>query len=669
MSKNRTWAISLTLLAAAALTACGGDDQVDSARNSPATPITPTPAPGPSPSNCTEVGVDAQYACKSGSTEPLYPYQWALKQATSFFKAFSDTADGATDLNVEAVHTIGIKGQGVNVLVLDDGMDIGNEDLAANVNRAMTYNFDDKGSDPTPSNDPGNIGSAHGTNVAGIIGAAQNGKGVMGIAPRATLGGARFLVNTRDIVQAYGGASWSKDAHVINASYGGNPQDPPEYDAGTDSNAAIRAFPKLRGGKGLVMVKAAGNEYGVITDQDDQGNATRRFCPGIGGKLGKERIVSCENPANDTEALEPGVILVGAANAKGFKASYSSAGSVNWVTGLGGESGEVGRFGEGVSGPLPFSADGPRIFSTDLRGCERGYSRRDFSNEPEGFATNEFSIAGTPTNKALNAKCDYSSMNGTSAATPTVTGVVSLMLAANPNLTWRDVRDILRTTAKRIDPDYGMRDSRNLRVNLQNGSFAASGDANLVDGAPTARLDLGWQKNAAGNYYSNWYGFGLVDAAEAVQAARKRTVYMPAPLQLPKFTRAFDDIPALRYGSVQRLGEFAVAGNNKVDAIQLRLSGSICVGSVGIFVKSPAGTISALSVPYNGYYLSGVPEATDYGLGSYAFYGESMAGKWEVYAVSAVPTAACRSFTSKDGGSTVQLSEPLTVEYRLIATM
>jgi len=74
-------------------------------------------------------------------------------------------------------------------------------------------------------------------------------------------------------------------------------------------------------------------------------------------------------------------------------------------------------------------------------------------------------------------------------------------------------------------------------------------------------------------------------------------------------------------------------------------------------------------VPYNGYYLSGVPEATNYGLGSYAFYGESMAGKWEVYAVSAVPTGACGSFTPKDGGSTVQLSEPLTVEYRLIATM
>ncbi|MGT2492881.1 hypothetical protein ACU4GD_26165 [Cupriavidus basilensis] len=42
------------------------------------------------------------------------------------------------------------------------------------------------------------------------------------------------------------------------------------------------------------------------------------------------------------EALEPGVILVGAANAKGIKSSYSNAGAVNWITGLGGEYGEKG---------------------------------------------------------------------------------------------------------------------------------------------------------------------------------------------------------------------------------------------------------------------------------------------------------------------------------------
>ena len=42
-------------------------------------------------------------------------------------------------------------------------------------------------------------------------------------------------------------------------------------------------------------------------------------------------------------------------------------------------------------------------------------------------------------------------MNGTSAASPNAAGVVALMLQANPSLSWRDVRRILATTARRLD--------------------------------------------------------------------------------------------------------------------------------------------------------------------------------------------------------------------------
>lgn len=207
--------LSLALLATAALAACGGGDS----GGGTSAGTVPT-------QSCAETGVDAKYACQTGATEPLYAYQWALKQATSFFAAFGLVANGATDIHVEDVHTAGIKGQGVNVLVLDDGVDIHNEDLAANVNGAMTHNFDDGSSDPTPADTPANITAAHGTNVAGIIAAAQNGIGVMGIAPRATLGGARYLTAGADVNAAYGGADWSKNAHIINASFGANPAAP-----------------------------------------------------------------------------------------------------------------------------------------------------------------------------------------------------------------------------------------------------------------------------------------------------------------------------------------------------------------------------------------------------------------------------------------------------------
>lgn len=140
-----------------------------------------------STSSCSESG---PYACQTGATEPLYTYQWALNAAQSFFAGFPLVADGFTDLNVEAVHKLGIKGQGINVMVLDDGMEINHIDLKANINPAMTWNFETGTSDSTPSNPA----DAHGTNVAGMIAAAQNGIGVMGVAPRATLGEQDTLV-------------------------------------------------------------------------------------------------------------------------------------------------------------------------------------------------------------------------------------------------------------------------------------------------------------------------------------------------------------------------------------------------------------------------------------------------------------------------------------------
>ncbi len=77
-------------------------------------------------------------------------------------------------------------------------------------------------------------------------------------------------------------------------------------------------------------------------------------------------------------------------------------------------------------------------------------------------------------------------MNGTSAATPMVAGVAALMLQANPNLGWRDVKIIFAQTA---------------RVN---------------DSTPTS----GWTTNGAGYWINHNYGFGVVDANAAVIMAK-----------------------------------------------------------------------------------------------------------------------------------------------------
>ena len=607
-----------------------------------------------STSSCAETG---PYACQTGATEPLYTYQWALNAAQSFFASYSLVSDGTTDLNVDAVHKQGIKGQGVNVLVLDDGVEINHEDLKDNVNPSMTWNFQNNNTDPTPTA----IDDAHGTNVAGIIAAVQNGIGVMGIAPRVTLGAAGDArkVNTAQEYAAFGGAPWSINAHIINFSLAGNPKVPPSY---TDAIAVGgQPWTNLRSNKGLIVVQSAGNEYIKFRQRD---------CRKVSNTT---QIVSCENPVNETDLLNPMRLSIAAANAKGYRASYSSAGSINWVTGLGGEGDSTGNYGEAGSAA---NEEGPQIYSTDLMGCERGDSKNGLS----AVDTAQFMIGGSPINMEKNPNCNFDQMNGTSASAPTITGVVALMLSANPNLSWRDVRHILATTSKQMDPDYGSRDGRNKQINLVDYTFTDSTSTALTDGASATRVDYGWQTNAAGYKYSNWYGFGLADATAAVAKAKATTTYMSAALTLP----AFIPVPAMEnksftYGQVTKLGEFTVTGADKVDGMQLRLNAGtkdagtsddqdsddssstasdLCIGSVGIYVQSPSGTVSILAVPYNIYYNTDTQLTTtnEYGLGTYAFYGEAAAGSWQVFTVSGTPKETC----------TTAGTSSISVEYRII---
>lgn len=74
--------------------------------------------------------------------------------------------------------------------------------------------------------------------------------------------------------------------------------------------------------------------------------------------------------------------------------------------------------------------------------------------------------------------------NGTSAAAPMASGVIALMLEANPRLSWRDVRLVLAHSARKIDA-----------------------------GNP------GWTRHGK-LHYNHEYGFGALDATAAVRLAR-----------------------------------------------------------------------------------------------------------------------------------------------------
>ena len=614
-------------VAAASLVACGGGSNSEESVAS----------------NCLEKG---DYACKSGETEPLYGLQWALNYAKSYFtsNADADAFGGGVDLNVEPVHRMGYKGQGVNVLVVDEGVDIENEDLKQNIDLSMSWNFRTATNDPSPLKIAG--AGAHGTNVAGIIAAAQNGKGVMGIAPQVKIGGALWL-STENMnethVDALGGATWSQKADIINASYGGDVGFG-SYSAEENVDiSALRAMRGLRNGRGIIYVKSAGNSF----DSENKINGIN--CGDLYGAL------ACLNPSNDVSTLGPTAIVTAALNAKGQASSYSSAGSVVWITGLGGEGGYFGKYGEVSDGTLTrkdgsskkFTKQGPKIYSTDVRGCEAGYSYAG------GFTTFEKGESELQPGVKDNVNCDYSAMNGTSASAPTISGVIALMLSANPDLTWRDVRDILRLSARNVDMGYEKRMrsdtsatleySYNSLFDLTSNSFVGKNGTkdNLIEGATQVPVELGWQMNTAGNYHSNWYGFGVPDALKAVQLALEYKNNLakskPSMQKVPGFSK-INVLQGFEYQKLKKIGEFE-GDASTVDAFQVRLSGeNICLGSMGIIVESPSGTKSYLKMPLD--HFSAVSWAHDFenfGLSSYAFYGESAKGIWKIYSAASNP--------------------------------
>ena len=171
-----------------------------------------------------------------------------------------ELADSVPQIGANKVHNpppggLGVTGEGVRVAVVDDGIDKNHPEFQDRV-------VDDRSV---------GISENHGTHVAGIIGAADNGIGVTGVAPKAQLldaeiSGFFFLFDDNVLLDhplraKYGDAmdaiEWAveNDAHVINMSWGWAPW---EYGrAGEDSmSKLIDEIIK----DGVVFVTSAGNE-------------------------------------------------------------------------------------------------------------------------------------------------------------------------------------------------------------------------------------------------------------------------------------------------------------------------------------------------------------------------------------------------------------------------
>lgn len=255
------------------------------------------------------------------------------------------------------------------------------------------------------------------------------------------------------------------------------------------------------------------------------------------------------------------VITVAALNHYGIYAPYSNPGASLLVSALG---------GDGVQ-------DG--ILTTDRTGAA-GYAARAY----------------------------HPNFTGTSAAAPMVSGVVALMLEANPQLGYRDVQEILAYSARQNDP-------------------SSSGWA--WNGANH------W--NGGGLHISHDYGFGLVDARAAVRLAETWTAQSTAANeQVVSLGRS----PAL---TIPDLGEVSdaltITRALQIDRVEVSVDISHPYNTdLEVVLRSPAGTESLL-LPANP--LGDASRDLKFTFSSTRSWGENSLGNW---------TLTVRDRSSTDSG-------------------
>lgn len=422
--------------------------------------------------------------------DPLFPDQWHLKNTGQAGKDAPGVA--GEDLNVSVAWNTAT-GNGIQIAIIDDGLDVQHEDLAVVAGKSWDYRVNAYG-------DPSSNASSHGTSCGGLAAAiGNNGIGVTGVAFKAKLVGYNLLSATTG---DYGADSVIKDLaanHIYSNSYGG-----------TDGLGALQPSDEAwrqaietglstgRGGKGAIYTWAAGN--GAPTDRTDY----------------------------DGQGNYHGVFAVGSMNDKGQKSSYSEPGSNLLVSAFGGE----------------FCATHTTT-TVDVSGAA-GYN--DGTTKPEDYA-------GQPN----YTKC----MNGTSAATPEISGVVALVLETNPALTWRDVRLLLAKTARKNDP-----------------------------------TDSDWVTNGASMPVNHKYGYGAADATAAVNAAKTWTNIAAQKTATGSVAPAL----ALPDAGTAVTSEISLSnsGISKLEFVELNITSDHAdVGDLQITLTSPSLTVSTLAVPHD----------------------------------------------------------------------
>ncbi|KYG66087.1 hypothetical protein AZI86_03200 [Bdellovibrio bacteriovorus] len=525
-------------------------------------------------------------------------YQWHLTNTgQSAFAGRSGTA--GQDIHLTNTIASGLNGSGIKIAISDTGIQEAHPGLknsliaGASRNYLLDYSSTNWIGDSTP--DTSEADNAHGTGVAGL--AAERGWkgfGGRGVAPRASVAGFMFLPAQEDLfikgrltqalINQYQG-----DFDIFNFSWGDLQCELTEYDA-SYKYASQYGVTNARAGKGALYVKAAGNDFtGPLRDCVSSASSSAYF-------LGNSNF--------SEDSGSPYMIVVGALNAKGTSSSYSSPGANLWVSAPGGE------FGYSTYSNSSSVALDPALLTTDFVGCNLGLKKG---------SNNTFDQGQSP-----NTNCEYTAtMNGTSGASPIVSGAIALILQANPALSWRDVKHILASTSDQVAPT-----SINIPHPSSSGALAG------------VTYEPGWTTNDAGYRFHNWYGFGRINVDAAVTMAKTYT----SSLGIFKQTNTTDSSSiAWKYDSgsiAATVTGGTAAGTTRtlnvtesyvIEGVQVKLNASSCIGNLGVELTSPKGTKSVI-MNINSYLQD---SSMNHTFLTNMFYGEDSQGTWTLKLIAA----------------------------------